>query len=80
MSKIPTKAQMQWQCRRGMLELDFFFERFMNEQFDQLPDADKTLFSKVLTYEDPILFQWLIGAQEPDDLEIKRIIKMIRQD
>ena len=38
MDNVPSKSQIRWQCRRGMLELDFLFERFVNNHFDELSD------------------------------------------
>lgn len=74
----PTKAQIRFQCRRGMLELDYLFERFVENKFDQLSDEDKCLFSRFLKLEDPVLYQWLLAAQEPEDSGYKRIIEMMK--
>jgi len=75
---LPTKSQIRWQCRRGMLELDFLLERFINTQFDRLSDDDKKQLARLLTYDDPILSQWLFAMQEPVDTELKRLIDLIK--
>lgn len=53
-------SQIQLQCRRGMLELDFIFQRFLTQHYDQLSNDDQKLFSRLLNEEDPTLYDWLI--------------------
>ena len=74
----PSKSQIRWQCRRGMLELDFLLERFVEKHFDTLSDEDKHIFSQLLQQEDPVLCHWLLDAQPPENKAFQRLITLIR--
>ena len=78
MNTVPSKAQLLWQCRRGMLELDFFLEKFMANHFEKLSDNEKILFSQLLKQEDPMLYDWLVVGQELPNNQFEKIIKLIR--
>lgn len=70
--------RIKWACRRGMLELDVLLGKFVDDHYLALSDEDKWLFIKLLECPDPELFAWLMGAdlpEEPDLLKIVRIIK-----
>jgi len=70
--------RLLWQCRRGMLEIDILFERFLKQQFVQLNDADKATFKRLLTENDQQIYLWLIEKETPEDAELARIITLIR--
>ena len=55
---------LRWKCRRGMLELDVVFERFLNSgMYDQLTPKQKALFDVLLEQPDPLIFNWLMGRE-----------------
>lgn len=72
------KKRLQWQCRRGMLELELFLTDFLKYDYEQLPQEKKILFEDLLTIIDPVLFDYLMGTQEPDDHGLKDIVYTIR--
>lgn len=75
----PTKkAQLKWHCRRGMLELDLILMRFAEAQLDNLTDEQVNTFDKLLSCIDPELFSWLMGQEEPDDVELREFVEFIR--
>lgn len=62
--------RLHWQCRRGMLELDELFGRFLKTSYPALAPKDKSLFVELLKESDPDLYQWLlIGGQCPSHYE-----------
>ena len=65
------------QCRRGMLELDFIFQRFLDQQYDQLSESDKKLFSRLLNEEDPTLYDWLVVEIPCTDVTLQPIINIL---
>lgn len=65
--KALTEGYFRWRCRRGMKELDFIFNRFIDAQFTELDDASKTLFDDLLNEEDMLLWYWLSGKSKPID-------------
>ena len=79
MTELINKSRLLWSCRRGMLELDLLFMPFVNEAFDQLQDAEKITFQRLLTCGDPDLFTWFMGGKACPDLELQKMIDVIRQ-
>ena len=55
--------RLHWQCRRGMLELDELFGRFLKTTYQALAPNDKSLFIELLNESDPDLYQWLLAGE-----------------
>ena len=70
--------KIYWACRRGMLELDVILCKFLDGAYVSLPDTEKELFIKLLAQDDPDLFNWLLGHEEPTDPELQIIVKKVR--
>lgn len=71
------KQKIFWHSRRGMLELDLLLVPFTTEAFDSLSYQDQLLYVDLLEQEDPDLFLWLMGREEPGELRFQRIIRLI---
>jgi len=56
--------RLHWQCRRGMLELDELFGRFLDTGYRTLAPNDKSLFIDLLRESDPDLYQWLLTDKQ----------------
>ncbi|AWM79503.1 hypothetical protein DKL61_03585 [Gammaproteobacteria bacterium ESL0073] len=69
--------KLYWQCRRGMLELDVLLSPFVQEAYPSLSLEDQASFKKLLTCEDQDLFGWFMQREEPEDADLKRIVKII---
>lgn len=69
--------KLYWQCRRGMLELDVLLSPFVQEAYPSLSPEDQASFKKLLTCEDQDLFGWFMQREEPEDADLKRIVKII---
>lgn len=74
---LSTMTHLRWMCRRGMLELDFLLNRFLDGRYDALGHDDKVLFEKMLTEADPTLFAWMMGHQTPEPT-YQHLIALIR--
>lgn len=72
------KARVRWLCRRGMKELDVLLERFLASEYDGLDDAGRDDFKALLEYEDPVLWEWLLGSSRPDDPNLDIMARRIR--
>lgn len=59
------KKRLQWKCRRGMLELDWLLQRFLEREFDLLSSDQKRKFDELLDQSDPDLYSWLIDQIKP---------------
>ncbi len=72
------KARLRWQCRRGLLELDFILERFLAQRYDQLSDEFKVQFNELLQHSDPDLQGWLLSSESPEASPFSDLIGLIR--
>ena len=67
-------ARTKWACRRGMLELDFIFNDFMNSGYKDLTTEQQDEFLQFLVNPDPDLYSWLMGFRQPtDEADIKMV-------
>ena len=74
------KSQLRWQCRRGMLELDYLLESFLNDHFDGLNSTEQMQFKKLLGYQDRLILNWLLGKSSPQDKQLLPLIKKMKMD
>lgn len=71
-------ARLSWACRRGMLELDVLLGNFLREAYSGLTEAEQQAFNHLLTHQDPELFAWLMGHEQPPDLSLRHLVDRIR--
>jgi antitoxin CptB len=48
-----------------MKELDVLLERYLEQRFDQAPEAERQAFMGLLQKEDPEILAWLLGQAVP---------------
>lgn len=74
-------SELKWRCRRGMLELDLFLSRFVeNDQgLNQLQNKELADFYQLLDFPDQELYEILIGKTFAIDQEINNIARKIQQ-
>ena len=77
MSEDIEKKRLFWHSRRGMLELDVLLVPFLKEAYDDLPEDDKARYKHLLDCEDTDMFAWFMQKGEPEDPDLKRIVKII---
>lgn len=65
MTGIPERNHLRWLCRRGMLELDTWLMRFLEQRFSDLAPEQQYAFAQLLQQDDMLLFDWLAGNTEP---------------
>ena len=78
-SALPNLGQLRWQCRRGMLELDYILENFVEQHYPSLTDEQKHLFVRILDYEDQLLLDWVMGNVVPSDAKIRELVVLMQQ-
>ncbi len=76
--ELPSLDHLRWQCRRGMLELDFVFERYMDQHYEDVADAEKRMFVELLKVQDQDLFAWLINGEPTPDERWIEIVRRVR--
>ncbi|KTD73379.1 succinate dehydrogenase assembly factor 2 [Legionella tucsonensis] len=72
------KARLAWHCRRGMLELDLILRHFLEHRLVHLSVKELRAFNSLLSCTDPELYAWLMGYEDPQDKELKKIVTIIR--
>jgi antitoxin CptB len=73
-----TLRRLRWQCRRGLLELDVLFVRFLEQHYSALNETEQGAFQRLLEQPDQTLLSWLQGQQEPP-ADLKMIIDKVAQ-
>ena len=61
------KLRIEWDCRRGMLELDKIIMPFYKAHFDQLTDDKKDIFIRLLAATDLQLFSWFFNGSQSEN-------------
>ena len=72
------RGRLYWQCRRGMLELDWLLRGFLDRAYDSMDVDELQTMENLLTYPDPVLLEWLMGRMVPFDKDIARLVEKIR--
>jgi antitoxin CptB len=70
--------RLRWQCRRGMLELDYLFTSFLDRHYRQLEPDMRAAFVELLEYPDPVLHAWCILGETPDREVLTKIVNLVR--
>lgn len=68
--------RLQWQCRRGMLEVDLVVKRYLAEGYVQASEVEQACFEELLTEGDQVLFNWFTGKAAPDKRYAELVLKM----
>ncbi|MBE2897156.1 succinate dehydrogenase assembly factor 2 [Pasteurellaceae bacterium HPA106] len=73
------KLKLAWECRRGMLELDYMIMPFYQERFDSLSEEQQVSFVELLKFTDPELFRWLMNQDTAPTQPLREIVQLIQQ-
>jgi len=71
-------SKLRWHCRRGMRELDVLMLRYLEDSFESAPAEEQQGFVDLLALEDPILFAYVVGREEPQDENLQKLVQKIR--
>lgn len=74
-----SKRKIRFQTRRGLLELDLIFGRFMEKEFEHLSDQELSEFSEILEFQDQELLALINGHSETDKKHLIPMLEKIRQ-
>ena len=69
--------RLRWLCRRGMLELDSWLTRFLDNRYAVLPNEQQAVFIRLLNQDDMALFDWITGASAPP-AEFREVVEEIK--
>lgn len=73
-----SRARIRWLCRRGMKELDVLLERFFSAEFDHLSAAEQDAFHSLVQAEDPDIYNYLLGREQPKNAALVTLVGRIR--
>jgi len=71
-------GRLRWRCRRGMRELDQLLGWYLDTCYMQANAVERHAFSVLLEQQDPDLWNWVNGREQPPDPTWQRIIDEIR--
>jgi antitoxin CptB len=60
-------GKLQWQCRRGMKELDFLLVRYLRDRYSQAASDERDAFAAFLELPDPDIARYLLAGDVPRD-------------
>ncbi len=63
-----------------MLELDLILLPFLENIYPSLDSEDQKRFQLLLEEQDQDLFAWLMDRADPENLELKSIVQLIRDN
>ncbi|AHG78743.1 UPF0350 protein [Mannheimia varigena USDA-ARS-USMARC-1388] len=72
------RFKLEWECRRGMRELDKMIMPFYKNHFDGLNKTQQQAFIEMLGYTDPELFRWVMLQVPAPTPEISELIELMR--
>jgi antitoxin CptB len=79
MKKYETLSELRWQCRRGMLELDVFLQKFLQHGYSALDEKKRQDFYELLEYPDQELVELLLGQVSSTEQHINDIADRVRR-
>lgn len=71
---------LAWRCRRGMRELDQLLAGFLHQRYAALDSGRQASFVRLLDFQDPDIFGFLVRGETPADEEIADIVQLILRD
>lgn len=71
-------ARLRWQCRRGLLEVEFLLNRFLDSRYNLASVRLQQRFEDLLDESDQVLLAWMMGQEAPDDVELQLLLELIR--
>jgi antitoxin CptB len=72
-------GRLRWQSRRGLLELDRFFEPFFGRDLSACDETTITALERLLDCQDLELLDWLLGRSRPQDPQLAHALELLRQ-
>lgn len=71
------RERLRWRCRRGMLELDLLFQKFIRREFDRLTEREQLVLKRIVELGDNELLDYCYGRIVADDAEVQALVRRI---
>ncbi|MDP8100753.1 succinate dehydrogenase assembly factor 2 [Phocoenobacter atlanticus] len=72
------RFRIEWECRRGMRELDEMIMPFYKNHFDNLSQEQQNTFVEMLKFTDPELFRWLMNQEQAPQEAMQKMVELIQ--
>ena len=72
-------GRLRWQSRRGLLELDRFFEPFFSGDLSACDEATIAALERLMECQDLELLDWLLGRSAPQDPQLCSALDLLRR-
>jgi antitoxin CptB len=72
-------GKLQWQCRRGMKELDFLLARYLRERYRAASSDERAAFADFLELPDPDMMRYLLAGDAPPDPRCAALCRQLLQ-
>lgn len=72
------RFRLEWECRRGMRELDKLIMPFFQNHFDSLDETQQQTFVEMLSFSDPELFRWFMLQETAPTTALQAMVELIR--
>lgn len=72
------RFKIEWECRRGMRELDKLIMPFYQQYFDELSESQQQIFVEMLSYSDPELFRWFMNQLPAPTADLQAMVELIK--
>ena len=72
-------GRLRWQSRRGLLELDRFFEPFFSRDLSALDEATIAALERLMECQDLEMLDWLLGRSKPQDPQLGHALDLVRR-
>ncbi|MBI4756314.1 MAG: succinate dehydrogenase assembly factor 2 [Betaproteobacteria bacterium] len=72
------RGRLRWHCRRGLLELDLVFTRFLDRHFDRLDEEQLKVLERLLAHEDQDLWDIISGRGACEQAGLQGLVELLR--
>lgn len=74
-----TQRKVIYRARRGLKELDIYFDPYVKHYYLQADAAEQALFAELVEQEDPDLLDWFMSVSVPPRAELAQLIGRLKQ-
>lgn len=72
------QRQVIYRARRGLKELDIYFDPYVKQHYVHADLDEQAVFKDLIAEEDPDLLDWFMEAAEPPSINYKMLIQKLK--
>ncbi len=73
------QKRLRWKCRRGILELDIFLNKVLDDDYPNFTDAQREAFNEFLTTNDQLMIDWVLKKKSPDNADFEYFLSLMER-